>query len=128
MTLNQKSFFSGEVLTGLSEWWIISHTKVVFPSSKVLIGTTRKFDCGCLCCTWHFTLKKNTHKKPSLSVLISPCFSLQKQKIFFEEKCLTLKKNNAHSQGSHHLNSLTICVALNVAAHTPVLGIRNASG
>ena len=36
-----------------------------------------------------FYLKK---KKNSLSVLISPCFSLQKQKIFFEEKCLTLKK------------------------------------
>lgn len=49
--------------------------------------------------------------------MLSLCFSLQEQKIFFEEKRLTLK-NNALSQGPSHLNALTICVAFNLAAHT----------
>lgn len=53
-----------------------------------------------------FYLKK---KKISLSVLISPCVSLQKQRIFSEEKCLTLKKKTMPSakppsfEFTHHL-------------------------
>lgn len=70
----------------------------------------------------------NYFLKNELSILISPCFSLQEQKIFTAIKSLTLKKNSALSQGSNHLHALTICVALHLAAHTPGPRIRNSSG